>query len=163
MKVTDKYVLFWGGHFSQWSMYNITIDGISFNCNEQYMMFKKAMIFGDTETAQKIMETDSPRIQKKLGRQVKNFNKDVWDSVCKDIVFRANFAKFTQNEYLYQYVITEEWKDKIFVEASPEDKIWGIGLHFDDPLALDESTWQGTNYLGEAITNVRDALIIENP
>ena len=87
MRITDKYVFFWNGTFSQWKRANMVIDGVTYNCCEQYMMYKKAMLFGDEDTADLIMEESHPFDQKELGRQVKNFNKEKWDAVCKDYVF----------------------------------------------------------------------------
>ena len=160
MKITDKYVLFWGGIYSQWYRADIIIDGMEFNCNEQYMMYKKAMLFGDDANATRIMETLSPKEQKGFGRKVTNFNVDAWNAVCKDIVFSANFAKFTQHADLYSAITDKKLINLEFVEASAEDDIWGIGLDENDTRAYDSSTWIGTNWLGEAITKVRDGLII---
>lgn len=159
MNITDKYALFVSGEFSQWHRASFIIDGIKFNCNEQYMMYKKAILFGDHEIANEILNEPEPRYQKAMGRKVKNFNKDTWEAVCRDIVFRANFAKFTQNQYLYDLITDDKFKNVVFVEASDYDKIWGIGLSENDPRAFDESTWLGTNWLGQAITLVRDALV----
>lgn len=160
MLIKNNMYLFWGGIYSQWFKANFTIDGMRFNCNEQYMMYKKAILFQDAENAEKIMDSSNPKEQKALGRKIKNFNKEVWESVCKDIVFRANLAKFSQNEDLYTDLMSHD-SSIIFVEASPEDTIWGIGLGENDPASWDKSTWKGTNWLGEAITEVRDILSIK--
>lgn len=160
MKITDKYVLFVNGMLSQWYPAVITIDGTTFNCNEQYMMYKKAQLFGDTEHMNLIMLSDNPKDMKQYGRCVKNYNDDTWKAVCRDIVFRANYAKFTQNDELYNFIIREDLRDKIFVEAAWYDTIWGIGLKETDPKSWDETTWEGLNWLGKAITDVRDGLIL---
>lgn len=152
----EKFTFFWGGTFSQWCSSNFTIDGVAFNCCEQYMMYKKALLFGDYESAEKIMNTKSPRDQKALGRKVDNYDDEKWVSVCKKIVYDANMAKFTQNEeMLKELMFTGE---RTIVEASPEDKRWGIGLAGHDPLAQDRATWNGLNWLGEAIELVREEL-----
>lgn len=156
MKTTDRFVLFWNGPFSQWYPSKFAIDGIEYNCCEQYMMAKKALMFGDAESHKMIMSTDSPKDQKAFGRRVKGFDKSRWEEECRDIVFDANYAKFTQNGNLLEELM--KTGDKEIVEASPVDKIWGIGLHETDPDALDKSKWQGTNWLGEAIMQVRDAI-----
>lgn len=155
MKRQNGFVFFWGGKFSQWYTHDMVIDGVTYNCCEQYMMAEKARIFGDTETLEAIMKQKNPKYQKSLGRGVKNFNPHIWDRVCKDIVFRANLAKFSDpelKEYLFSFGNEE------IVEASPYDKIWGIGLSEEDPDCLDKTKWQGTNWLGEAIMAVREAL-----
>lgn len=160
MKVTDKFVLFWSDPFSQWYESDMVIDNQAFNCNEQYMMYKKAILFRDYKQAEKIMNTNCPKEQKSLGRKVLNFNKDVWESVCRDIVFRANHVKFTQNVDLFKLITSPEWINLEFCEASPLDNIWGIGLDENNPLSYNKSTWEGTNWLGEIITEVRDGLVV---
>ena len=138
---------------------DITIDDVCYNCNEQYMMFKKAQLFKDEEHMNLIMKSSDPKDIKQYGREVKNFDPQIWESVCRDFVFRANFAKFTQHEELNKFITGEDIRNKIFVEAAWYDTIWGIGLKETDPLAWDKSTWQGKNWLGYAITDVRDGII----
>ena len=87
MVITDKYIFFWNGIYSQWYESPIFIDGINFNCCEQYMMYRKALLFYDNDTAERIMLTSHPRDQKELGRSVKNFDKNQWDSVNFQIVY----------------------------------------------------------------------------
>jgi ribA/ribD-fused uncharacterized protein len=154
--ITDKFVFFWGGTFSQWCPSTFEIGGFQYNCCEQYMMAQKALFFDDFEIYNKIMETSHPAQQKALGRKVKGFDKEKWESVCREIVYDANFAKFTQNPKMMAELI--ETGDREIVEASPEDKIWGIGLHENDARVHDKSQWQGTNWLGEAIMQVREKL-----
>ena len=154
--MSEEFVLFWGGCFSQWYKADMVIDGVSYNCCEQYMMASKASFFGDEEICKQIMSTKDPKKQKALGRKVCNFDAAKWDSVCRDIVYRANYAKFNQNEDCFKELM--ETGDKTIVEASPYDKIWGIGLAEDDPRALDRNQWQGTNWLGEAIMKVREKI-----
>lgn len=153
-KTEKEFAFFWGGTFSQWARSTFVIDGVTFNTCEQYMMYKKALMFGDYEIAEKIMEADHPRDQKALGRKVKGFDKDHWERYCKDIVYDGNVAKFTQNEDMLDELMFTG--NMTIVEASPKDKIWGIGLAADDPRAKDKSKWLGTNWLGEAIQRVRE-------
>jgi ribA/ribD-fused uncharacterized protein len=49
--------------------------------------------------------------------------------------------------------------DRILVEASPVDKIWGIGLAADHPDAANPERWPGLNLLGIALMQVRSILI----
>lgn len=154
MKITDKFVLFYGGVFSQWYAHDIVIDGITYNCAEQYMMAMKAQTFNDTASLKKIMETDDPATQKSIGRHVQNFDAVVWDHVARDYVYEANLAKFSGD--LKQYLL--ETGDREIVEASPTDKIWGIGLAVNHPDVTDRSKWLGTNWLGECIMQVRETL-----
>jgi len=152
--IKDNFLFFWGGTYSQWCPSKFTIEGITYNCCEQYMMAKKALLFGDTKNYFEIMLSTSPRTQKDLGRKVKGFDKDKWEAVCRDIVYNANYAKFTQNPDKKAELLATGSLE--IVEASPEDKIWGIGLAEDNPLAWDRKTWQGTNWLGLAIMQVRN-------
>jgi len=154
--VKNNMILFWGGTYSQWCPSKFTIDGVEYNCCEQYMMAKKALLFEDNESYKMIMYADNPRDQKAFGRRVKGFDKDKWESVCRQIVYDANYAKFTQNPVMKEELMATG--DMEIVEASPTDKIWGIGLHETDPRAWDKATWQGTNWLGEAIMQVRKKL-----
>lgn len=156
MRIENGLVLFWDGVFSQWHMKDMIIDGITYNCCEQYMMAEKARLFKDEETLALIMEAKTPRDQKRLGRLVKNFDATVWNKVCEEVVYRANFAKFNEPA-MANYLL--EFGNVEFVEASPVDLIWGIGLHEDDELAIDKSKWRGTNWLGEAITRVRNDIL----
>jgi ribA/ribD-fused uncharacterized protein len=154
--IKGNFLFFWGGTYSQWCPSKFTIDGVEYNCCEQYMMAKKALIFKDMEAYQEIMASSSPKEQKAIGRRVKNFNAEVWSVISREVVYQANYAKFTQNPHMREELMATG--DLEIVEASPEDKIWGIGLHETDPRAWDKSTWQGTNWLGEAIMRVRQTL-----
>lgn len=152
MKVTDKYVFFWDGVFSNWYPAKFVVDGWQFENSEQYFMFEKATYFDDVETASLILEEPNPRNAKILGRGVKRFDEKKWDQVCVDSMMRAITYKFTQNEDLRSELL--KYKNKTFVEASPYDKKWGVGLSEDDPLILDKENWKGQNLLGECLTNL---------
>ena len=156
MRTTDTHYYFWGGFCSQWAPSRFEEDGIQFNCTEQYMMYHKAKFFGDEEIAAKILETKSPRDQKALGRKVRNFDANKWMKVCEEIVTQGNRLKFGQNEDFKQELLNTE--NRIIVEASPEDKIWGIGLAPQDDRVLDESNWDGLNLLGKCIMTVREEI-----
>ena len=158
--ITDKYVFFWNGVCSQWHASEFEIDGKKYTCAEQYMMYKKALLFEDEEVANAIMRTNSPKEQKALGRKVRGFDKDKWEEVCREYVYEANYAKFTQNPFMLEELKT--YGDREIVESSPEDSIWGIGMHETHPDILDKSKWQGKNWLGQAIMRVRDELLTEN-
>ena len=153
----EKFILFWSGPFSQWypSEFTEEITDKKFNCAEQYMMYKKAMFFNDQETADKIMIDSSPKGQKKLGRNVKGFDSRLWDQIKKDVVRLGNKMKFTQNPKLLEKILTTEGT---FVEASPYDTVWGVGLSENDPDILDRTKWKGENLLGQILTELRDEL-----
>jgi len=157
----EQFHLFWGGPFSQWNHVDIEIDGVTYNCNEQYMMAEKARLFGDKQAEAKIMQAYDPKTQKSWGRRVRGFNKAKWEEIqdngkpyCWNVVYKANYAKFTQNEGMK--LVLMETGEKTIVEASPYDDIWGIALGEDDPRAHDKSKWRGKNWLGEVIMQVRE-------
>ncbi|XP_071149809.1 peptidyl-prolyl cis-trans isomerase G-like [Mytilus edulis] len=154
-----EFEFFWKSHspYSQWYLSNFTVDGITFNCTEQFMMYSKAKLFKDKETASEILAEHEPREHKRLGRQVKNFDQSTWDDNCMDIVIRGNKAKFEQNEDLMKTIL--KTFPKTLAEASPFDTIWGIGLSADDPRALNKETWKGKNLLGHALTKIRDRFV----
>ena len=152
----SNYVFFWNGIYSQWYQAPMTIDGIEYNCCEQYMMHQKALTFGDTETAELIMKAKHPKDQKALGRQVKNFDKAKWDTVSIGIVYKGNYAKFSQNVELADELLATG--NKIMVEASPYDTIWGIGMGEKEPGINDPANWRGLNLLGWSIMLVRKEL-----
>ncbi len=153
---TDTHIYFYGSVYSQWAMRAMNIDGEAYNCCEQYMMAEKARLFNDEASCDLIMKVGDPGVQKKLGREVKNFDKDKWEEVAQDIVYKANLAKFLQNKDCYEQLMATG--DKIIVEASPYDCVWGVGLRCDDPKVLDSKNWRGTNWLGIAIMKVREDL-----
>ena len=156
--MTD-FIFFWKdterpyGVFSQWAISKFVIDDKVYSCAEQYMMAEKARLFKDTEIENKIMSATTPTQFKQLGRKVKNFNQEVWDKNAYDIVVRGNYEKFKQNEYLLN--ILKSTESKVLVEASPYDKIWGIGMKADDYRAKYPRYWNGKNLLGKALVDVR--------
>lgn len=145
-----NYRFFWGGIYSNWYPSTFIVDGVTYNCSEQYMMHQKALLFNDKETADEIMQTSNPRIQKKLGRAVKGYNQSIWDEQKYEIVKKGCYAKFTQDVILKKKITDD--RGKILVEASPEDAIWGIGFDEDDALA-NQANW-GENLLGKLLTEL---------
>jgi len=155
----EKFTFFWSGPFSNWHPSPFVIDGIVYNCSEQFMMADKARMFGDTNSLNRIMSAVDPSDQKRYGRNVQNFVKEKWDAVARDIVYQGCYAKFTQNADLKKELIATV--GTTLVEASPEDCIWGVGLRKNDPRAQKRETWLGTNWLGEILTKVRDQIMKE--
>ena len=163
-----KFVFFWkptpaaDGHIcesclGQWWESRFQMDGVEYTCAEQFMMAEKARLFGDQEMLDKIMVTSYPREMKAYGRAVKGFDKDLWDSSCYEIVKRGNQAKFSQNPELLRFLTGTG--TRILVEASPRDRIWGIGMGRSNPDAENPLKWKGTNLLGFALTEVRDGFL----
>lgn len=162
-----KYLCFWGHRplpggevgkscLSQWWPAPFTEDGDLFRTAEDYMMAEKARLFGDEEARGRILEASSPAAAKKLGRSVRGFEDSRWKAARFEIVVRGNLLKFGQNPELQEYLLGTG--TRILVEASPVDRIWGIGLAADDSRAENPSKWQGLNLLGFALMEVRERL-----
>lgn len=152
--MNNKYKFFWGGVFSNWHPSTFVVNDISYNCAEQYMMYMKAMTFGDTNTAALIMKATHPKEQKKLGRQVKNYDDAKWSAVRYDLVKLGVKEKFLQNPLLKAELL--KYKEYILVEASPYDKIWGVG--YDEANALNNIDNWGMNLLGKMLTELSNEL-----
>lgn len=142
--------------FSQWHRSAFVVEGIAFNCAEQFMMHGKATLFGDAEIAAQTLAATHPREHKALGRKVRGFDDAVWKRERERIVLAGNRAKFTQNAELRAALLATRGTE--LVEASPYDRIWGIGLAATDPLARDRSAWRGQNLLGKILTALREEL-----
>ncbi|GAA4606681.1 ribA/ribD-fused uncharacterized protein [Actinoplanes octamycinicus] len=162
-----KYVHFWGhtpsrdgsvsaSCLSQWSPEGFTVDGIRFATAEHYMMWRKATLFGDTASADRILAAGHPRQAKTLGGRVTPFDQETWNDHRFPIVVAGNLAKFEQNPDLRTFLLGTG--TRVLVEASPMDRVWGIGLTRDDPRAEDPSRWRGLNLLGFALMEVRAQL-----
>lgn len=145
--------------FSQWHRCLFKAGELTFICAEQYMMHGKAILFGDREIAAEIIAATHPKQHKALGRKVKSFDDKVWKANREQIVLAGNRLKFTQNADLKAALLAT--RGTTLVEASPYDRIWGIGLGAKDPRAQNEATWKGQNLLGKILTKLRDELIAE--
>lgn len=163
MVVVENYVLFWKGWLSQWHMSDMydPMTNKTFNCAEQYMMYKKAELFEDGRAMSAIMAETHPRDHQAIGRLVHNYDEDTWNSVCRDVVAYGNYLKFSQNPELLKKLM--KYTDHFFVEASPIDEKWGIGYSEDSTVATvitDEnlSLW-GKNWLGKAINKAQNRII----
>ena len=158
MKVTDKYVFFWGGPFSNFAPVEevIEFDGFRFPTSEHVFMYMKAKTFNDDEIAEKIKSTSDPKTAKKLGRKVREFNEQVWEKHRDNAMKTAVQLKFDASSEFRNELLKEKYRNKTFVEASPYDCIWGIGMSMDDPDVNNESKWRGLNLLGNILTKLRD-------
>jgi hypothetical protein len=157
--MNNEYTFFWRGVFSQWSPSRFVFEAKEFNCAEQAMMYHKAVLFGDFNTAGKIMATPSPKDQQALGREVANFCQATWNAFARQLVVDISVAKFSQNKGLWE--ILDATGNTTLVEASPKDKIWGIGLAEEVAKKTPADQWVGTNWLGLALTEARE-IIREN-
>ena len=144
------------GYLSNWYSSFFKIDEISFSSMEQYMMYKKAILFEDFDIAGKILNTDDVLYIKELGRIVSNYNENYWNGVRQVVVFEGLMAKFSQNEDIKKQL--KLTKNSILAECAVKDKIWGIGLSMNNPDRFDISKWKGKNLLGYTLMMVRDRL-----
>jgi ribA/ribD-fused uncharacterized protein len=141
---------------SQWFPALFKIDGVEYLTAEQYMMAEKARLFNDSEMLENILNCQTPKEAKALGRKVRNFEDEVWKNHCSQIVVKANQAKFSQNPAFAGWLLATA--PRVLVEASLWDRIWGIGMAQSNPKALDPRLWNGENLLGFALMQVRDSL-----
>ena len=169
VNITDKYIAFWGGPFSNFYPCKITIEEdwwgnpiepVTFKSSEQCFMWYKATNFNDEETAEDIMRAKTPKEAKSLGRKVKNFNEEEWLETREAAMWNAVYQKFKQNPELCRYLINPVTETRNFVEGSPFDKIWGVGISWDDPAIADEKNWKGENLLGKTLDKVRLKLLM---
>ena len=162
-----KYLFFWGhaperpgaidaSCLSNWYPAPFELEGRAYPTAEHFMMAEKARLFGDAEVLARVLEAPHPGAAKKLGRQVRGFSEDEWLAHRYGIVARGVAAKFAQNRALGEYLLATG--DRVLVEASPRDRIWGIGLGKRDPRAQDPLEWRGLNLLGFALMAARAQL-----
>lgn len=162
-----KFIYFWGNEdkynekvgkfcFSQWFESEFIVNGITYKTSEHWMMAQKARLFNDEITFKKIIACNKPGEAKDLGRQILNFDENIWNDRKFKIVTEGNIHKFGQNKDIGEYL--KQTGNRILVEASPIDNIWGVGLSQDSNEIKNVSEWRGTNLLGFALMEARDYL-----
>jgi ribA/ribD-fused uncharacterized protein len=167
-----KYLHFWGhrpqrdgsvgpGCLSQWWPSPFTVDGVVYATAEHWMMAGKARLFGDTEAERKAVAAGHPRTAKSVGRTVRGFDEQVWERERFALVTEGSVHKFRQHPELRDYLLGTG--NRVLVEASPLDRVWGIGLAADDPRAGDPAAWRGLNLLGFALMEARARLAGQAP
>lgn len=144
------------GYLSNWYPSKFTVNDVDFSSMEQYMMYKKAVCFGDKDMADKILATDDVAEIKAFGRLVANYNESYWNGVRQIVVFEGLTAKFSQNEDLKAKLKATD--NSILAECAVKDRIWGIGLSMNNPDMLQIDKWKGQNLLGYAWMMVRERL-----
>ncbi|WP_280882569.1 NADAR family protein [Streptomyces pseudovenezuelae] len=162
-----KYLHFWGHRaradgqvgsscLSQWWPAPFTVDGVVYGTAEHWMMARKARLFGDAEAERRVLAADHPSQAKKAGRLVRGFDEATWERERFGIVVEGSVHKFAAHAELREFLLTTG--TRVLVEASPVDRVWGIGLAADDPAAEDPGRWRGPNLLGFALMEARARL-----
>ena len=144
------------GFLSNWWIAPFVLDGMRFSSTEQYIMYKKCMIFGDTAAAKAVMATDDPTQQQLIARNAKGYNDKVWKGMRQVIAVRGLVEKFTQNPDLLKQLL--DTGDSYLVECAVSDKAWACGISLYDKARFDISNWIGSNILGFALMEVRTML-----
>lgn len=144
------------GYLSNWYPAAFTLNGMRFSSTEQYMMYRKCMIFGDTVSAAAVMKTDDPAAHQAIGKNASGFNRTLWDGMKQVVIFRGLYAKFSQNEDLKKQLLATG--DAYLVECAHKDTIWACGIRVNEEERHDISKWTGQNLLGFALMEVREAL-----
>lgn len=163
MIITDTHVYFTYGYLGNFHRCSITINldkkgtDHTFSSSEQLFMYFKAKTFNDHEIAMEIARCNDPKIAKELGRKVKLFDNTTWDKVKHLIMETVLYAKFEQNPELKEKLL--QTGNKILVEASAKDTIWGIGLSLSDKDIFEKDKWKGQNLLGKCLMKVREELL----
>jgi ribA/ribD-fused uncharacterized protein len=162
-----KYLYFWGhrpqrdgsagpGCLSQWWPSPFSVDGVTYATAEHWMMAGKARLFGDADAERRALAAGHPKGAKDIGRSVRGFDQGVWESERLALVTEGSVHKFGQHPDLRAFLLGT--RQRVLVEASPLDRVWGIGLAADDPRAQRPSDWRGLNLLGFALMEARARL-----
>ena len=144
------------GYLSNWYPSPFTLAGVTFSSLEQYMMYRKAVCFGDDKVATQIFATEDVAEIKALGRLVSGYDESLWNGVRQIVVYEGLLAKFSQNPELKAQL--KDTGKAVLAECAVKDRIWGIGLSMHDSGRLDRAKWQGQNLLGYALMMVRERL-----
>ena len=142
------------GYMSNWYPSVFMFGSVEFSSMEQYMMYRKAVCFGDEVIAAQILATNDVAEIKALGRLVLGYDDNWWNGVRQIVVYQGLMAKFSQNEKLKDLLLSTG--DCILAECAVKDRIWGIGLSMKDVDRLDKAKWKGQNLLGYALMLVRE-------
>ncbi|MEU1709444.1 NADAR family protein [Streptomyces sp. NPDC005706] len=162
-----RYLHFWGHRplpdgrigascLSQWWPSPFAVEGVGYATAEHWMMAEKARLFGDAEAEHRVLAAEHPAEAKKAGRLVRGFDEAIWERERFRIVVEGSVHKFAAHAGLSAFL--RGTGDRVLVEASPVDRVWGIGLAAGDEAASDPERWRGPNLLGFALMEARERL-----
>lgn len=161
MKMTEDYVFFWGGTFSNFFKVKggVNYKNHNFPTTEHAFMYAKALHFKDEDIAEQLLTVSrDPKKAKALGRKVKNFSDLEWDKVKYQIMLDVNREKYKQEDARKELLDTGRRK---LVEASPFDRVWGVKMSENDPLILNPKNWKGQNLLGKVLDDAKAEILEE--
>lgn len=159
LEIYDKHVAFFGSVFSNFYPCTFEESGLIWKSSEQCFMAKKAAYFNDFEIYDMILESETPKEAKSLGRKVRGFDSEEWLKVCFEKMYEAVYSKFSQNNDLKELILSDDFKGKGFIEGSPFDAIWGVKMDWRNPDIDNEKNWKGQNLLGKVLDKVREDLM----
>ncbi|KAJ3327425.1 hypothetical protein HDU91_004388 [Kappamyces sp. JEL0680] len=119
-------------------------------------MLLKAALMQDWPTYLAILDTQDPKVAKALGRSVKPFDETLWKAHLDQVAFHTLLCKFTSTRQLQGILLATD--DAVIVEASIDDRIWGIGLSVSSKFLSNSKNWKGKNVLGQGLMRVREHL-----
>lgn len=144
------------GFLSNWYPSAFTVEGEKFSSMEQYIMYRKCTLFGDSQAARQVMATDDPAVQQDVAKHAQGYSEVVWNGMRQVIAMRGLLAKFSQDENLKAALL--DTGDAYLVECARTDSIWACGLSLYDDARKDLSNWRGTNILGFTLMEARSML-----
>ncbi|MDR7383654.1 NADAR family protein [Promicromonospora iranensis] len=162
-----KYLHFWGhqpetdgtagkGSLSQWFVAPFEVAGERYATAEHWMMAEKARLFRDPDAERAAIDAPNPALAKAAGRAVRDFDGDVWARERFEVVVRGNVHKFAAHPDLQEFLLRTG--SRVLVEASPRDRVWGIGMGAKNENAENPAAWRGLNVLGFALMEARERL-----
>jgi ribA/ribD-fused uncharacterized protein len=166
-----EFLFFWGhtprspgavdaSCLSQWYPAEFVVDGVRYATAEHFMMAAKARLFDDEVAVARVLAAPSPAEAKQVGREVQGYDDARWSAARAEAVVRGNVAKFSQHPALRAFLLGTG--ARVLVEASPRDRVWGIGMGASNPAATDPARWNGQNLLGFALMEARARLAAGN-
>ena len=159
---TPKQVSFLGFRCPLSNFYKCTFTyhGQTYTSTEQFIQITKASLFpGNDELIKQMTNQHDPLKLKNLGQKVSNFNKKTWSESAEGLLYGGLKQKFIENDDCLDFL--DSTGNKLIVEASPTDRLFGIGRPITFQGLEDTTTHQGTNIQGHMLMNIRQELLYQ--